>query len=87
MKQIEMYRVPSHLGGSFDVSIVKELPDNKVELRIWYGVARTGYWEGWKDFDGRINQHSLNLVCTQFHASDFFTQSRAGKRPFFIGDE
>lgn len=51
-KAIEVYDTPSGMGGSFTVSIVRELRGEAVEVRVWYGRATAGGWEPWPDWDG-----------------------------------
>lgn len=52
MKAIEVYDVPSGMGGKFTVSILNEIDDNIVECRVWYGRPTRLGWESWTDWDG-----------------------------------
>lgn len=51
-RRVVVFDTPSNLGGSFTVSIVEELPGNRVRVRVWYGRATALGWEAWKDWDG-----------------------------------
>ncbi len=48
----ELYSTPSGHGGSFTVSIVEDLGDERVMVRVWYGRQTTQGWESWPDWDG-----------------------------------
>ncbi|MEJ7014771.1 hypothetical protein [Sinorhizobium meliloti] len=49
---MEVYDTPSGMGGSFTVSIKRELEGESVEVRVWYGRATAIGWEPWPDWDG-----------------------------------
>lgn len=50
---IRVFDIVSHMGGSFTVSILEELPDGEtVRLRVWYGRATRRGWAAWPDWDG-----------------------------------
>jgi len=51
-RSVEVFDIPSGLGGSHTVEIVRELQGGKVRLRVWYGRATATGWEPWKDWDG-----------------------------------
>ncbi len=51
-RSVEVFDTPSNLGGTFTVSILEELPDDRVLVRVWYGRATAQGWEAWKDWDG-----------------------------------
>lgn len=51
-KYITVYDTPSELGGSFTVSIVREIDLETVEVSVWYGRATAEGWEPWPDWDG-----------------------------------
>jgi len=37
IRHVEVFDTPSNMGGSFTVSIVRELDAERVEVRVWYG--------------------------------------------------
>ena len=49
---IMVYTTDSGLGGSFTVSIERQIDPEHAEVRIWYGRATERGWESWRDFDG-----------------------------------
>ncbi|MCO7728989.1 hypothetical protein NJB93_20730 [Brucella intermedia] len=49
---VAVYDTPSNLGGSFTVSIKREIDPETVEVRVWYGRATPNGWEPWRDWDG-----------------------------------
>ncbi|TCL87945.1 hypothetical protein C8J38_1278 [Rhizobium sp. PP-WC-2G-219] len=51
-RSVEVFDIPSGLGGSHTVEIVSELHGGMVRLRVWYGRATVTGWEPWKDWDG-----------------------------------
>lgn len=51
---ITVYDTPSGLGGSFTVSILREIDAERVEVRIWSGRNTWRGWESASDFDGVI---------------------------------
>jgi len=51
-ESVLVFDTPSGMGGSFTVSIVKELGDNWVTVRVWYGRATANGWESWNEWDG-----------------------------------
>lgn len=51
-RNVEVFDMPSGMGGSFTVSIAEDLAADKVRVRVWYGRATAQGWESWKDWDG-----------------------------------
>lgn len=51
-KEVEVYDTTSNLGGSLTVSIIEEIDEMTVKVRVWYGRATATGWEAWKDWDG-----------------------------------
>lgn len=49
---IDVFDHSSGLGGTFTVSILEELPDRSIRVRVWYGRATSAGWEPWPDWDG-----------------------------------
>lgn len=52
-RSVEVFDIPSNLGGSFTVSIEAEDGD-KVKVRVWYGRATCRGWESWREWDGVV---------------------------------
>ncbi|MGI2036267.1 hypothetical protein ACRQ1B_28230 [Rhizobium panacihumi] len=50
-RSVEVYDIPSGLGGTHTVEIVENLEGDKVRLRVWYGIATPRGWEAWEDWD------------------------------------
>lgn len=50
--EIEVFDTSSGMGGSFTVSIVRELGGDAVKVRVWYGRATPEGWQAWPDWDG-----------------------------------
>ncbi len=53
-KEVEVYDTPSNLGGSFTVSIIEEIDETTVKVRVWYGRATINGWETWREWDGSM---------------------------------
>ncbi|MCO5164558.1 MAG: hypothetical protein M9939_26045 [Mesorhizobium sp.] len=51
-KYVIVYDTPSEMGGSFTVSIEREIDPETVEVRVWYGRATEKGWQPWPDWDG-----------------------------------
>lgn len=51
-RNVEVFDIPTGLGGSHTVEILGELQGGQVRLRVWYGRATATGWEPWKDWDG-----------------------------------
>ena len=52
VRHVDVFDSPSNLGGSFTVSIVREIDAQRVEVRVWYGRPTPTGWEPWTDWDG-----------------------------------
>lgn len=52
IRHVDVFDTPSNMGGSFTVSIVRELDEERVEVRVWYGRPTPMGWEPWKEWDG-----------------------------------
>lgn len=51
-RSVEVFDTPSNLGGSFTVSLVREIDAERIEVRVWYGRPTPNGWEAWSDWDG-----------------------------------
>ena len=69
-RSVTAYRWDSGMGGSFIVSIVSDLDNERAIVRIWYGRATPDGWESWKEWDGDrrtvkkselTDEHTLDL--------------------------
>lgn len=54
-KEVEVYDTPSNLGSSFTVSIVEEIDETTVKVRVWYGRAAINEWETWREWGARCS--------------------------------
>ncbi|AMN56358.1 hypothetical protein B0E33_30570 (plasmid) [Roseibium algicola] len=52
IRKVKVYDIDSGLGGTHTVSIVEELPNNRISVRVWYGRATPTGWEAWIEWDG-----------------------------------
>lgn len=50
---VEVYDVDSGIGGHFTVSIVQDLENGCVMVRIWFGTFTDTGWKSYGLFDGR----------------------------------
>ncbi|WP_167481071.1 hypothetical protein [Mesorhizobium waimense] len=78
-RHVTVYDTPSHLGGSFTVSIVETLAGNAVKVRVWYGRATAQGWAAWKDWDGYSFQ--TNRVALHKRADNAAFQIAQRPRP------
>lgn len=53
-RSVTVYDIPSGMGGTFTVSIDREIDPETVEVRVWYGRATPQGWERWRDWDGYV---------------------------------
>ncbi len=62
-KEIDVYDTPSNVGGTFTVSIVKDLGQDLVTVRVWYGRPTEKGWKAWREWDGyRFNVNRARLT-------------------------
>ncbi|KVK53772.1 hypothetical protein BCY90_04585 [Agrobacterium deltaense] len=52
----DVFDVNSEIGGSFTVSIIEDLGDGAVMVRILYGEIKEAGWKSFGLFDGNIFQ-------------------------------
>ncbi len=50
---VEVYDVDSGIGGFFTVSVVQEMDDGMVVVRVWQGEFIDGFWKSHGLFDGK----------------------------------
>ncbi|QYA10813.1 hypothetical protein [Agrobacterium larrymoorei] len=53
-REIEVFDMPSNLGGTFTVSIEEEIDAETVSARIWHGRATVHGWEAWPAWHGIV---------------------------------
>jgi len=53
---VEVYDVDSGIGGHFTVSIIQELENGFVVVRVWQGEATNNGWKSYGLFDGKTFQ-------------------------------
>lgn len=53
-RSVIVYDTPSGMGGTFTVSIDRDIDPETVEVRVWYGGATPQGWERWRDWDGYV---------------------------------
>lgn len=53
-REIEVFDMPSNLGGTFTVSIEEEIDAETVSARIWHGRPTVTGWEPWPDWHGIV---------------------------------
>ena len=64
IRHVEVFDTPSNMGGSFTVSIVRELDAERVEVRVWYGRPTPMGWEPWKDWDATGSKPAVPPFAT-----------------------
>ncbi len=54
IRKVKVYNAESVFCGTCTVSIVEELPDNRIVVRVWFGTATPTGWEPWSEWDGHM---------------------------------
>ncbi|KGD87657.1 hypothetical protein [Rhizobium sp. YS-1r] len=55
-KGVEVYDVDSGIGGHFTVSIIQDMENGVVVVRIWQGEFTVSGWKSYGIFDGKTFQ-------------------------------
>jgi hypothetical protein len=86
-QEVEVYDTQLDLGGSFTVSIIEEIDETTVKVRVWYGRATMKGWETWREWDSSMfttprDRVTKKRICRFFRTarrSDL--ERRAGTGP------
>ena len=70
-RRVTVYDIRYTIGGTFTVSIVREIDPENVEVRVWYGRATSQGWERWLDWDGYTFQARRDELTNEKQLSLF----------------
>ena len=63
IRKVKVYDIDCGCGGTHTVSIVDDCSNDRVIVRVWFGMATPEGWESWPSWDGyRFEAHRDRLT-------------------------